>query len=122
LLAVAAAVICWLVAAGRRDLPEGERGLEWQRLDEVPQPVPAAQPGVVALGQSVGHEHAGLFGRRFCERRGPRPALVQMSQHGQRQPDTIQLDAVLNYHSLLDLGHDRRRLSRMSGTPIGCAG
>src|SRR5215469_18782917 len=93
-----------LIAVGA-DLRERVGGRERQCVDEVPQPAGTVEPIVVALGKRVGQQNPGLVGRRLGERRLPRPVLIQPSQHRYRQPDTIQLDAVLHDHALLDFCH-----------------
>jgi hypothetical protein len=56
----------------------------------------------VGLGQAMGYQYIRLVAGRLSERRAPGSMLIQPSQHGERQPDAIQLDPVLDYQSRLD--------------------
>jgi hypothetical protein len=96
--------VCPSLVARSRDLLEGRCRLERSCVDEIPQSVSAAKSGVVTLGQAMGYEHVRLVSSCLGEGRCPRPMLVQPPQHGERQPDAIQLDPILDYQSRLDPG------------------
>src|SRR5579875_20222 len=108
---------------------ERRRRPERYGVEKAGQPRAPVQPGlVVPVGERMRGQHPLLIRRGLGERAVPRPVRREAAEHGYREPDAVQLDAILHHHPLPDFdlavwrpvvasaGH--RRLPRAPRMPV----